>query len=152
MKSRQPLAARLTIIAKSLITPVVFGVRGIAEDGQGRVLLVRHSYLGGWHLPGGGVDRGEPPDAAVVRELEEEVGLVEATAPEFIALYTQKVGWISHLVAVYRLRNIRIDFKPNVEIREAAFFDADHLPERTTEATRQRLAELFGKAPRSPYW
>jgi 8-oxo-dGTP pyrophosphatase MutT (NUDIX family) len=152
MMSRQPIVAKLSIIARSLISPAVFGVRGVIEDGQGRVLLVRHSYLSGWHFPGGGVDRGEPPDAAVVREMEEEVGLVESAAPEFVALYTQKVVWISHFVALYRLCNARIAFKPNIEIREAMFFYPGDLPAQTTYATRQRLAELSGKTPLSSYW
>lgn len=152
MKRRQPFVIELSIIAKSLITPAVFGVRGVVEDGQGRILLVRHSYIGGWHLPGGGVDRGEPPENAVVREMEEEVGLMESTPPEFIALYSQKVFWVTNVVGLYRLRNARIDFKPNLEIREAQFFDLAALPVNTTAATRQRLAELTGKAPRTPYW
>jgi 8-oxo-dGTP pyrophosphatase MutT (NUDIX family) len=152
VKRRQPLLIDLSIIAKSLITPAVFGVRGIVEDGQGQVLLVRHSYISGWHFPGGGVDRGEPPEIAVVREMEEEVGLAESTAPAFIALYSQRVFWATNVVALYRLRNARIDFKPNLEIREAQFFDPAHLPEGTTEATRRRLAELTGKTPRTPYW
>lgn len=134
------------------MTPAVFGVRGIVEDGQGRVLLVRHSYIGGWHFPGGGVDRGEPPEKAVMREMEEEVGLMESTPPEFIALYSQKVLWVTNVVGLYRLRNARIDFKPNLEIREAQFFDPAALPTGATEATRQRLAEMTGKTPRTPYW
>jgi ADP-ribose pyrophosphatase YjhB (NUDIX family) len=152
MKFRLPIVVQLSVIAKSLIKPAVFGVRGIAEDGQGRVLLVRHSYLGGWHFPGGGVNRMEPPEHAITREMEEEVGLVESTAPEFIALYSQKVGWVTNVVALYRVRNARIDFKPNLEIREARFFDLGDLPEGATGATRRRLAELSGKAPRTPYW
>ena len=39
------------------------------------LLLVRSSYRIGWHLPGGGVRRGEMPEAAARRELAEEIGL-----------------------------------------------------------------------------
>lgn len=142
----------LSILAKTLVNPCVFGASAVVEDGQGRVLLVRHSYIGGWQLPGGGVAGGEPPELAVVRELEEEVGLVESTAPEFIALYSRKILWVGNLIVLYRLRNARIDFKPNMEVREAKFFDPAALPQGTSEATRRRLAELFGKTPRTPYW
>ena len=39
------------------------------------LLLVHQSYRIGWHLPGGGVRRGEMPEAAARRELAEEIGL-----------------------------------------------------------------------------
>jgi ADP-ribose pyrophosphatase YjhB (NUDIX family) len=55
------------------------GAYGICCDGSGRVLLARNSDLsafpGQWTLPGGGVDQGEHPDDAVVREFGEETGL-----------------------------------------------------------------------------
>jgi ADP-ribose pyrophosphatase YjhB (NUDIX family) len=142
----------LSILAKTVLNPCVFGATAVVEDGQGRVLLVRHSYVSGWQLPGGGVNAGEPPEHAVIRELEEEIGLAESTPPEFIAFYSRKILWVGNLIALYRLRNARIDFKPNLEVREAKFFDPAMLPESTSAATRRRLAELSSKTPRTPYW
>lgn len=55
------------------------GAYGICRDADGRVLLARNSELsefpGQWTLPGGGVEQGEHPDEAVVREFAEETGL-----------------------------------------------------------------------------
>jgi ADP-ribose pyrophosphatase YjhB (NUDIX family) len=55
------------------------GAYAICRDAQGRLLLARcgagEPEPGAWTLPGGGVDWGEHPDDAVVRELEEETGL-----------------------------------------------------------------------------
>jgi len=132
--------------------PTAFGATAVVEDGQGRVLLVRHTYMSDWRLPGGGVGRGEPPDKAVMRELEEEVNLLESTAPEFLALYTRRVLWFSNVVALYRVRNARIDFKPNLEIRAAGFFDPKSPPAGTAPGASRRLAEFYGDAPRGPYW
>jgi len=54
-------------------------VYGVCEDPEGRVLLTRAaSYLtvaGRWFLPGGGIDHGEDPVAALEREFREETGL-----------------------------------------------------------------------------
>jgi 8-oxo-dGTP diphosphatase len=55
------------------------GAYGVCRDTQGRVLLARNSdaseFPGRWTLPGGGVEHGEHPDDAVVREFTEETGL-----------------------------------------------------------------------------
>jgi 8-oxo-dGTP diphosphatase len=46
---------------------------------RGEVLVVRASSRtaieGAWFLPGGGIEFGEPPERAVLRELREETGL-----------------------------------------------------------------------------
>jgi 8-oxo-dGTP diphosphatase len=51
--------------------------RAVILDPADRVLLVRFEFpnAGMWATPGGGIDPGETPEAAIVRELAEEVGL-----------------------------------------------------------------------------
>jgi 8-oxo-dGTP diphosphatase len=56
------------------------GGYALVTDDEGRILMTRLSAIevdvGAWTLPGGGLDFGEHPDHAVLRELEEETGLV----------------------------------------------------------------------------
>lgn len=67
------------------VRTVIVAAAVIIEDG--RVLLSRRksgTHLAGmWEFPGGKVDQGEDPRAALVRELAEELG-IEATATEIV--------------------------------------------------------------------
>ena len=61
-----------------LLTPRQrLGVLGVLLDGHGRVLVARHTLRvqTPWGLPGGFVERGEHPTAALAREFQEELGL-----------------------------------------------------------------------------
>ena len=136
---------------RALWAPVALGVAALVTDDQGRVLLVRHSYSPGWRLPGGGVGRGEPPAHTILRELREEVGLSEGSA-DFVSLHSRKAGWVTNVVALYRVAGGRVNFRPNLEIREICFADPRQPPEGTSPATLRRLAEFTGQAPLSPYW
>jgi len=140
------------VTLKALATPVAFGVAALARDREGRVLLVRHSYQPGWMLPGGGVGRAEPPVEAVLRELREEVGLTCSTTPELFGLYTRKAGWATNVVAVYRVGDAEIAFRPNLEISEAMFVDPRDLPSGTTPPTARRVREMIDGVSRSPMW
>jgi len=136
---------------KALRTPVAFGVCGIVEDEAGHVLLVRQRYTPGWHFPGGGVERGEPPADAVIRELQEEVGLQSSGTPVLFGLYTRVVG-VTNLVGLYRVPDAHIAFQPNAEIVEILWADPLAPPDEATPATLRRFAELRGDAALSPYW
>ncbi len=96
------LTYTLFLSVKALVTPIVFGANAAVVDDAGRILMVRHSYRRGWHLPGGGVERGEAPEAAVRRELGEEVGL---SGGQFtlIGVYAKNVWWVGNVVALYRV-------------------------------------------------
>ena len=56
-----------------IFRPVRMGVR-VAMIQNEKVWLVRHTYVPGWHMPGGGVKRGETLEAAARREAFEETG------------------------------------------------------------------------------
>lgn len=51
------------------------GVAALVRDDDGRLLLQLRSDNGRWGLPAGGIDPGETPAQAVVREVREETGL-----------------------------------------------------------------------------
>jgi ADP-ribose pyrophosphatase YjhB (NUDIX family) len=130
------------------------GVRGLVIDGQNRVLLIRHSYVSGWHLPGGGVETGETMLAALTRELHEEGNIELAVAPALYGIYFNRRASRRDHVALYVVRDFSQNGlpKPNFEIAEAGFFARDNLPDGTTEGTRARIAEVFDGKPSSEFW
>ena len=86
---------------------LTIGVQALVIDGQGRIFLVRHSYVAGWHLPGGGVEVGETLLIALARELAEEgnIALVDPPALHGIFL-NSRVSRRDH-IAVYVVRGFR---------------------------------------------
>ena len=132
---------------------VTLGVRVLIMDAGGAVLLVRHSYAPGWHLPGGRVDPGESLTAAAMREVREETGLVLSKAPDLIAIYARLRRRTSDHVALLRAgRWSGTPVANGWEIREIGFFPVDRLPDGVTPATRRRLEELAtGQAP-AEHW
>jgi 8-oxo-dGTP pyrophosphatase MutT (NUDIX family) len=152
MAARQSAFLPFLLACKALASPVAFGVSAIIEDNEGRMLLVRQRYSPGWHFPGGGVGRGEPPADAAIRECREEVGLQSSGVPVLQGLYTRAVGIATNVVALYRLPDAVIDFRPNMEIAEILWADPAAPPENATPGTLRRFAELGGRMPPSPYW
>jgi ADP-ribose pyrophosphatase YjhB (NUDIX family) len=84
-----------------LLTPkVTLGVAAVVMDGEGRVLLVHHTYRRSpWNFPGGLVERCEQPDAALVREMREELGLDATIGP---LLYADNSTQRHHMSLYYR--------------------------------------------------
>jgi ADP-ribose pyrophosphatase YjhB (NUDIX family) len=138
--------------ARALLAPVAFGANAMLVDQGGKVLLARHTYVRGLGFPGGGVNRGEPAQHAVMRELNEELGTFRADPPVFVGLFTRRSGWATNVIALYRLMNAQVDFRPNAEIREVVFVDPADPPADTMPGVRRRLAEYVSQSPPSPYW
>ncbi|MGB6997395.1 MAG: NUDIX domain-containing protein [Pseudolabrys sp.] len=130
------------------------GVRAMLIDGTGRIFLVKHSYVDGWHLPGGGVETGETLLEALTRELAEEGNIRLGAVPQLYGVYFNKRASRRDHVALFIVRDFRQDGnpKPNYEIMAHGFFPNDALPEDATRATRARVAEVFGGAAVSELW
>ena len=133
---------------------MTMGVRGACFDEAGRLFLVRHSYVPGWHLPGGGVERGETAPEALAKEMREEGNLVLGAAPKLLHVYFNRGTSKRDHVLLYRCDGVT-QVSPRLkdrEIVEAGFFPLDALPAETTAATRRRLEELAGRMPFADLW
>jgi 8-oxo-dGTP pyrophosphatase MutT (NUDIX family) len=133
---------------------MTLGVRAVVLDGDNRVFLVKHSYVVGWHLPGGGVETGETFRDALRRELMEEGRIELSGEPVLHGLFLNRHVSRRDHVAVYLVRHFRQDRlpEPNREIIASGFFDAKALPAETTQGTRLRIAEVLeGRAPKATW-
>lgn len=147
------LAHRLRIGWLRWRRPLALGVRAIVLDRGERVVLVRHSYLPGWHLPGGAVNRRESLTAAVRREVWEETGLRLDGALHLQSLHFRVWHGASDHIAVFVARDWSGTLRVRgLEIVEAGFFALDALPADTSPGTRRRLSEYRGQAPVAEAW
>ena len=129
---------------------MTLGVRAVVLDSDNRVFLVKHSYVAGWHLPGGGVEVGETFRDALTRELAEEGRIELLGEPALRGIFLNRHVSRRDHVAVYVIRQFRQDRlpEPNREIVECGFYDVGALPPDTTPGTRLRIAEVLdGTAP-----
>ena len=133
---------------------LTLGVRAVIVDGEGRVFLVKHSYVSGWHLPGGGVEPGETLLAALTRELREE-GNIELTGPPVLhgVFFNPRHSRRDH-VACFVVQSFHQSAPPapNREIAAARFFALEDLPGDTGDGSRARIAEVLLGAPVSERW
>lgn len=137
-----------------LTRAMTLGVRGLAFDGEGRVLLVKHTYVAGWHLPGGGVEPGQTTLDALAMELREEANTEIGDAPRLRSVhFSNKVTQRDHVV-VYLCENVRQTAPKTAdrEILAAAFFALDALPDGVTQSSLARIREFSQGIEADPYW
>ena len=149
----EPFTRPLFFFWSRLSRGKTLGVRVLVQDAAGRVLLVRHTYLEGWWLPGGGVDAHETTEAAAARELKEEAGLIATTRPRLISVHSNERFFPGDHVLIFRIDSYETgELSSRQEIAEVGFFDLAALPADLNRGTRDRLAEIFDGAPVSADW
>jgi len=153
-RALEPALRRVLHIYWRFARGMTLGVRALVIDDEGRVFLVKHSYVSGWHLPGGGVEAGETIMQALARELREE-GNIDLTEPPLLhgVFFNERASRRDH-VALFVVRGFHQSAAPlpNHEIIAHGFFAVDAMPNDTTAATRARIIEVLGGAPASERW
>ncbi len=119
------------------------GVRVFVKNRAGELLLVEHTYISGWHLPGGGVDHGESIDAAAVREVYEECGVRDLQDIRLMKLeHNSNVSNRDHVAYFTAWTTQKPQITGNLEIKNAMFFSLENLPENVDATVLQSLSNL----------
>ena len=107
------------------------------------VWLIRHTYLPGWFMPGGGIKRHETLEQAAYREAREETG-AELQEVSLLGVFSSFVQWKTDHTTVFLCKDFKITGKSDGEIAEMRSFPLDALPENTF-ASHRKLLEAYQK-------
>ena len=127
--------------------PRTLGVRAVVVDQNDRIALVRHTYADRWYLPGGGVKKGESFEAALLRELGEEVALGDARIETVLGVYHSRREAKDDHIVIFVVRveidpTARLQAADAMEIADAGWFSPDEMPAGLSAATGRRIAEF----------
>ena len=132
--------------------PVTFGVRAVVLGPDGRLLLVKHTYDKYWYLPGGAMKRGEAAEAALRREVKEELGIAELSIEKKLGTYVSTREGKRDTIEVFVAHAAAMGKRQRLEIAAAEWFAPDALPPAASPATRRRIAEYQCKRDIEPVW
>jgi ADP-ribose pyrophosphatase YjhB (NUDIX family) len=115
------------ILASRIVRPkFLMAVSALVFDEQGRILLFKHTYRKlAWGIPAGGLEHGEQPKDAIVREFFEETGI---TIEPLNLLLADSSTYFHHVSLVYLCEIVEGEFRESHEISEIQYFDVENLP------------------------
>lgn len=128
------------------------GPRAIVLNEENQVLLVKHTYVSDWHLPGGGLKSGESTKKELKRELMEEVGLQIEEEPQLFGIYYHTFMGVNDYPVIYIVRKFKRVHANSPEIKESRWFSFENLPDTISTGTHRRLNEYFKQLPPSERW
>lgn len=156
MQQRKPsLRERLIHLVFRMIRPVTLGVKAMVLRNDDReVYLVRHTYVPGWRLPGGGVEPGDSVIKTLHKELAEECNIELTGEPLFIGIFHNTFATKRDHVVLYVCREFiqTAPRLPDYEIAEGGFFPVDALPEGTVAAARARIRDVLEERGPPELW
>ncbi len=135
-----------------LFRPIRMGVRVMMIQ-DGKVWLVRQTYMPGWFMPGGGLKKGETLEEAARREAREETG-AELGAVALFGAYSNFTEWKSDHNILFLCTEFEFKGRPDGEIAELRAFDLDDLPDGLWPGHRRRLEEYRAgiNSPQAGMW
>ncbi|WP_337309984.1 NUDIX domain-containing protein [Candidatus Aeolococcus gillhamiae] len=121
----------------------------LPRDPLQRLLLVRHVDTGSWAFLGGGVEPGETPELAGVREVAEEIGLevelgrlLTVVGGQRFEVTYQNGDRVAYMAAVYEAQVVGGDLQPDgTEVSEAQWFGQEQLTALDLTRFARNLAE-----------
>jgi 8-oxo-dGTP pyrophosphatase MutT (NUDIX family) len=134
-----------------LLKPLSFGVRILMVRNR-KILLVMHVYQDHWFLPGGLIERGESVEAAVRREVAEEVGATLFDLSLYGVFTNFEYGKSDHVI-VFISRDFSLNGHSDDEIERLAFFDMDNLPDGVSPGSKRQIERYInGDGPAFGLW
>src|SRR6185503_3279640 len=113
-------------------------------DAEGRILLLEHVFRpdSGWGLPGGFLNKGEQPEAALRRELREEIGV---DLEEVELLFARTLRRPRQIEIYFKARAIGTPQPCSFEIRTAEWFAIDKVPAEISKDQRRLIQRALAK-------
>jgi 8-oxo-dGTP pyrophosphatase MutT (NUDIX family) len=122
-----------------LFRPIALGVRVMMVQ-EDQVLLVRHTYIEGWYMPGGGIKRGETSDQAARREAREETG-ASLDNLRLVGVYASFKDWKNDHNVLFLSTDFNISGEHDREIAEFRFFPLNALPADLVPGHRRKVED-----------